>query len=92
MPVDDCQSDHHKHRRQNEPAHGDNRATPSAQTQSDVSDGIARTRSRKTLRERESFGKIRVSQPATLTNSQRADLCEHSHAAAETNQADFEKG
>ena len=91
MFIDDCQYDHHQHRRQNETRHGNRSATPTSQTQSDVSNGIAGTGARKTLSKSDNFGEIRIGYPAALANSGRADLREDGDATAKANQSDFKK-
>jgi hypothetical protein len=92
MAIKDCEHNHHHHRRKNKTYHGDKRTSPPAKTQTDVSGGIACSRSGKALRECECLREFVVCKPASFVYYQVADLCHDGKTTAESHQPDFEEG
>src|SRR2546421_78198 len=89
--VENRQQNHHQHRRQNESAESHGRAAPPAQTKPEISNRVAGGGARQTLAQSERFDEVMLSQPASLQHNQMPNLTQHSKAAAESADTDFQK-
>ena len=89
--VEDRQNDHHEHRRQDKRRKGSTGAAPSAQTISDIGDGITRAGAGEALTKGQRFYEVMFAEPTPFENYDMSDLGENGKAAAESGQADFKK-